>query len=112
MSGLAKVTILRTSGATEEHEIGKHILLDWIKRMIGADWIDTVDLRDGRVLIVDDYGWDCEVREIPGGVEFVPVRPLKPVNPQATALYHRVCRPGTTHQIAGDAAVALDRDFA
>lgn len=66
-----------------------------IERMIGADFLDTVNLRDGRVMLVDDQGHDRGL----------------PVNLAATALYHSVCRPGTTHQIRGDVVVTLDADF-
>lgn len=54
--GLARVEILRVSGTNETHEVGKHILIDWIQRMIGADTLDSVNLRDGRVMLVDDTG--------------------------------------------------------
>jgi hypothetical protein len=93
---LATVEILRTSGEREEHQIAKRLLMDWCRRMIGADTIDTVNLRDGRIMLVDDVGL------IDG----------KPINRTATALYHSVCRPGTTNPIAGDVAIAWDRDFA
>lgn len=116
---LASVEILRATGAQEEHRVGRHILLDWCRRMIGADMVDTVNLRDGRVMIVDDLGYEVDVRTREGDVfgkpgiieERIPVKALKPVNAQATALYHGVCRPGTTHQIVGDVAVVWDRDF-
>ena len=29
----------------------------------------------------------------------------------ATALYHGVCHPGTTHQIVGDVAIVHEKDF-
>lgn len=97
MKDLARVEILRVSRPTPEvHEVGKHILLGWIKRMIGAEVLDTVNLRDGRVMLVDDTGL------VDG----------KPRNEAATTLYWSICRPGTTHPICGDVAVALDEDFA
>lgn len=80
----------------EVHEVGRHILLDWCRRMIGADIIDTVNLRDGRVMLVDDDGH----------------QKFLPVNERATELYHSVCKPGTTHKIVGDVAICLDEDFA
>jgi hypothetical protein len=55
-----------------------------------------VNLRDGRIMIVDDLGHPKEL----------------PVNVEATVLYHSVCRPGTTHEIRGDVAVTLDENFA
>lgn len=93
---IATVEILRADGRREEHRVGKHILLDWCRRMIGADVVDTVNLRDGRVMLVDDVGHPKKL----------------PVNREATGLYHSVCRPGTTHEIVGDAAVCWDEDFA
>ena len=95
-SELATVEILRANGTKEEHQVAKHILLDWCRRMIGAETIDTVNLRDGRVMLVDDIGHQ---RGLPSNVS-------------ATNLYHEVCLPGTTHQIVGDAAICWDEDFA
>lgn len=107
------VTVIRTDGTQETHEIARAQALQQIYRLIGADTIDTVNLRDGRVMLVDDNGWDCEfVEHGDGRFSFVPTAPRKPINPAATALYHGVCLPGTTHQIVGDVAIALDEDFA
>lgn len=67
-----------------------------VEKAIGAAGLDSVNLRDGRVMLVDDTGF------VDG----------KPVNPAATEIYHSVCRPGTTHPICGDAAIVEDNDFA
>jgi len=87
-----------------------------IKRVcksIGCTTIDTVNLRDDLVMMVDDHGYETETVEHGAGhVELRPVRALKAVNQEATALYHSVCRPGTTHQIVGDVALVRDSDFA
>lgn len=113
MKNLAKVEILRTNGTREEHELSRHTLLPWIKRMIGAEVTDSVNLRDGRVMIVDDNGWETETdASEPGYIKIKPTRPKKPINEQATRIYLSLCRPGTTHQIAGDVAIAWDEDFA
>lgn len=96
MSTLARVEILRVGGQREEHQVGKHILFGWIQRMIGAETLDSVNLRDGRIMLVDDVGL------VDG----------KPRNEAATKLYLGVCRPGTDAFIAGDVAVAWDEDFA
>lgn len=109
---MAHVVILRTDGTIEALDFPKRGLLQSIYRAIGCDTIDCVTLRDGRVMCVDDNGYDCRAEQRPYGVEVVPVRALKPVNAQATALYHSVCGPGTTHQIVGDVAIANDEDFA
>ncbi len=90
--------LIRVDG-TEEDLIGPHALQD-IKQMIGADALDTVQLRHlghpVQVMLVDDSGM------VDG----------KPVNPKATELYHANCFPGTTHQIHGDVVVVPDGDFA
>jgi hypothetical protein len=115
---LAKVEIIRTGGQREEHEIGKHILLSWIKRMIGAETTDSINLRDDRgrrtgfVMILDDNGYDTETITHPTHIEIKPVRARKPVNPEATKIYHAQCKPGTEHKIVGDVAIAWDADFA
>lgn len=109
---LASVEILRTNGKREEHQVGKHILMDWCQRMIGAKLVDTVNLRDGRVMLVDGDGYETQaIERAPGHVELKPVRAKRPVNEAATRLYHGICKPGTTHQIVGDVAIAWDRDF-
>lgn len=91
------IEIIRVSGETEKMEIwNKRQAFSIIGKHIGADTFDTVNLRDGRVMIVDDTGM------IDG----------KPVNPEATKLYHAICIPGTVHCIHGDVAIAIDKDFA
>lgn len=90
------VTILRVSGSREEHHVRDQIVMGWIKRMIGAGLLDTVNLRDGRVMMVDDTGM-IDDREI---------------NPEATRLYHAVSRPGNPHSIHGDVAIVVDADLA
>lgn len=112
MNELCEVTILLADGREETHQVGRHILTEWIKRMIQAEVLDTVNLRDGRVMLVDDRGWESTRVERGVGVgELVPVRNLKPINAAATKLYHSVCQPGAKHQIAGDAAITLDANF-
>ena len=65
---------------------------DTIRRLIGADSLDTVNLRDGRTMYVDDLGHQKGL----------------PVNQKGTQLYHAICRPGTTHVIVGDVVVVRD----
>lgn len=113
MNDLCEVTILLADGREETHEVGRHILLPWITRMLQAEALDTVNLRDGRVMLVDDNGWESKLLDRGSGVfERVTIRPLKPINAAATKLYRSVCTPGTTHQIAGDVAITLDQHFA
>lgn len=107
-----KVEILRTSGATEQHEVNRSSVISEIEKLIGAGCLDTVNLRDGRIMFVDDNGYETRSEPRPFGVELVPVKARKPVNPQATALYHSICVPGTTHQVVGDVAIVRDEDLA
>lgn len=67
-----------------------------IRKEIKADGLDTVNLRDGRVMMVDDTGYVDS----------------KPKNARATAIYHGLCKPGTTHPVCGDVAIVNDSDFA
>jgi hypothetical protein len=80
-----------------EIETGR-LSLDDVHALIGADYLDTVNLRDqhGHVMLVDDLGHRKEL----------------PVNMKATALYLTVCVPETRHQIRGDVVIVPDGDFA
>lgn len=66
-----------------------------IGQLLGCACLDLVTLNRRRqtLMLVDDTG------AIDG----------KPVNPKATARYHRFCKPGTEHQIHGDVAILNDR---
>lgn len=90
------IEVLRVDGTKQTVESPCRGLLTTVYRLIKCELIDTVNLRDGRVMLVDDTG------AIDG----------KPVNEQATQLYHSVCRPGTTNPICGDVAICVDADFA
>lgn len=90
------VTIIRTSGAREQHDIPKPSAIREIRKLIGAECLDSVTLLNGAVMLVDDTGM------VDG----------RPVNPEATKLYHGVCDPNTVYQIHGDVAIVLDADFA
>ena len=85
--------ILRVDGS--EEFIERKPNLGTIKREIGCDCIDTVtiDRKFETIMIVDDTGM------IDG----------KPVNPKATELYWKVCRPGAW-PIHGDVAICNDED--
>lgn len=94
-----RVEVIRIDGRHEWHEIHAStgsLRLRECRRLIGCDCADSVNLRDGRVMIVDDIGHQLNL----------------PINSEATKLYHSVCRPGTTHQIVGDVVIAIDKDFA
>ncbi len=65
-----------------------------IQKLIQAPLgLDSVNLKDGHVMMVDDTGM------IDG----------KPINEKATALYHGVRR--TPYSIHGDAVVVWDEDY-
>jgi len=89
MSNLATVQIQRVQGEPEKHQVDRGIVLDFIRRMIKAERLDFVDLRDGTVMVVDDTGM------LDG----------KPTNNKGTQLYRGICRPGTLHHIHGDVAI-------
>lgn len=69
--------------------------LSEIKIVIGCDCIDTVNLPDGMVMILDDNGYAKEL----------------PVNEIATKIYWSRCIPGTTHEILGAVVIVPDSDF-
>jgi hypothetical protein len=90
--------VIRVDGTEEPLDTPQTIAQ--INKLIGANGLDTVNLRHlgapRQVMFVDDTGM------IDG----------KPVNPKATALYHANCRPGTTHPVCGDVAIVFDQDYA
>ena len=111
-------TIIRTDGREESHTAPAADVWKTIERLIDAAALAGVNLHDGRVMFVDDNGYDVELVEHPPSdgydvvVERKATRPRKPVNPKATALYHAICKPDTTHAIVGDVAIVRDGDFA
>jgi hypothetical protein len=106
------IKIIRTDGTEEVHVTTTEACMRKVEQLIGATCLDTVNLRDGRVMMVDDSGYETElVEKAPGHVELKPMRALKPVNDKATQLYWSVCVPGTTHQIVGDVAIIADSDL-
>ena len=89
------VEIIRADGTHEAAAVDRANWVKQIEQLINASCLDTVDLRDGRLMFVDDLGYS---RGLPDNVE-------------ATGLYHRVCKPGTTHRIKGDVVIGRDEDF-
>jgi len=87
--------LIKTDGTEQEVNLpsGRQKYAE-IERLIGAACLDSVNLRDGRFMMVDDLGHQQE---------------LAP-NAKATALYHSVCVPGTTHQIVGDVVVVREEE--
>lgn len=85
--------IIRTSGMHEPVKPGLDV--DRIAELIGASVLSTVNLRDGRVMLLDDLGAAKNL----------------PPNPGATELYHAICKPGTRWEIRGDVCVMNDDDY-
>ena len=90
-----------------------------IRALIGCERTDSFMLADRvHIMILDDAGWEYEVTEERDEatrtviVTHHTTRALKPVNAEATRLYHAVCVPGTTHEIVGDVVIVPDSDFA
>jgi hypothetical protein len=106
-----RVRVIRTDGTDELLDIDKGKAIDEIPRLIGAEMCDTVGLGDGMVMMVDDAGWETRTVDHGSHIELVPTVARKPINQKATTLYHGICKPGTTHQIAGDVAIVRDEDF-
>lgn len=84
--------VIRANGNEEDHKLAN---TTQIRREIGAEVLDTVNLTFKLVMLVDDTGM------IDG----------RPINQKATDLYHAKCVPGTTWPICGDVAIANDEDF-
>lgn len=82
--------VIRHDGREETFEQGPY---GSERAWIGADCLDSVNLRDGRTMLVDDAG---HARGLP-------------INEKATRLYRAVCRPGTTHVIRGDVVIVPTR---
>jgi hypothetical protein len=89
------VETIRVDGTHETTRVDGDNWLKQIEQLIGANCLDSVDLRDGRLMFVADLAY---LRGLPD-------------NAEATGLYHRVCKPGTTHRIKGDVVIGKDEDF-
>ena len=89
------VEIIRVDGTHETAAVDRVKWLKQIEQLISASYLDSVDLRDGRIMFVDDLGYSRGL----------------PDNAVATGLYHRVRKPGTTHRIKGDVVIGRDEDF-
>lgn len=97
--------IIRTDGTEEKLELESPDL----RELIGAVDIEFVNLRDGTVMVVDEMGYETKaIIHSPGHIELRPVKARKPYNKKATALYWKICIPGTTHRIVGDVVIFRD----
>lgn len=109
---LISVAIIRCDGREEQHEFPEAGFFIEVDRLLGVTCTDSVNLRDGRRMIIDDNGYESKMIEHDDHhFELRPIKALKPVNAKATALYWSVCVPGTTHQIVGDVAIYVEKDF-
>lgn len=127
------IHIIRTDGREEDHTSSESEYRDAVEKLISASCLDHVNIFKNPanrgafgmrmpVMLLDDHGYDVEeVEHGPGQVfgldvathiERKPIRARKPVNAKATALYHSVCVPGTTHEIVGDVAIIDDESLA
>ena len=89
------VEVIRADGTNETATVARANWVKEIEQLIGVDCLDSVDLRDGRIMFVDDLGYSKGL----------------PDNSEATSLYCKICKPGTTHQIKGDVVIGRDEDF-
>jgi hypothetical protein len=94
----AEIIIIRANGDEEEHACSPDGALQLAKKLIDADWIDTIGFRDGskRRMVVDDAGFEKK----------------KPVNEKATALqreiHQRLVGKESPWCIVGDVAIISD----
>lgn len=106
--------LIKTDGTTQDFDTPQ--TLEQIRNLIGADALDTVNLRHMgyplHVMAVEDKGYETRAVVEGNVTTLVPTRARKPVNLEATKLYHLNCIPGTTHQIVGDVFISPDDDFA
>lgn len=89
-----KGLLIKTDGTESEVKFGWKVF-DEIQDLIRTNVLDSVNLRDGRVMWLDDTGQNKRLD----------------INEKATKLYHDVCKPGTTYEIVGDVVILNDSDF-
>ena len=106
--------LIRADGAVRDFDAP--LSIGEICKFIDAKVTDHVGLRHLgwplHVMIVDDMGYETKAIQDGNSTLLVPTKAKKPVNAEATRLYHLNCAPGTTHQIVGDVFVCPDLDFA
>jgi hypothetical protein len=106
--------LIRANGVTID--LPERLSMLAIRELIGARVCDSVCLRHLgeplHVMILDDEGWETmAVERTDGSLELVPLFARRPVNDQATELYHANCWPGTKIPILGDVVIVPDSDF-
>lgn len=90
-----KAKIIHVDGSEEDVEFDQSECHQRIEKELDCNALDTVNLRNGYTMYVDDIGLQKE----------------KPVNKKATALYHGICVPGTTQPIVGDVMVIAESEW-
>ncbi len=105
--------IIKTTGEEKEvHFDNPNTIIEQLEKECNCGGFDTVNLRDGRIMLVDDNGYESKIVDRGNNhLEIVPLKGRKAVNAKATQLYLSVCVPGTTHQIVGDVAIVNDIDM-
>lgn len=92
-------TLLREDGTQERYPVTPTFPL--MAHLLRCESFDVVQIgkantpSDDQIMLVDDTSM------LDG----------KPINPEATRLYHRLTRPDNPYSIHGDVIVAYDRDF-
>ncbi len=93
-----ELLIARGAGAGQHLTIPRRNANRAIRQLIGCECLDVVNLRDGRVMLVDDTGKIDH----------------KPVNPRATEMFRNLypLHAAAKSNIHGDVVIATDADFA
>lgn len=89
-SGMAE--LIRVNG--ERSTFSRKLSMQEIRRLIQAETLDTVNLKEGHVMLIDDTG---KLKK-------------KPPNAAATYLYQRIRN--SNNKIHGDVVIAWDEDYA
>lgn len=100
-----KAHIIRVDDSEEHRDVSG---FSELAKLIGSTLTDSVNLRDGRVMLVDDTGHQRISFEAQPGKFTTKAR--KQINIKATTLYHSVCRPGAAHVIRGDVVIVYDNE--
>lgn len=105
--------LIRTDGTTVD--LLTPLTLAEAYELLGAKTLDYVALGHMgsplHVMMVDDNGYETTAVVDGNHTTLVPIKARKPINVEATRLYHLNCKPGTTHQIVGDVVICPDEDF-
>lgn len=115
------VLIIRTNGMEEKHVTTSEDAFALMREQLRADTLETINLKDGRVMFIDEDGYEIALveRKVPGfdvALERAPVVAKKAINDKATQMYQSA--PGAAagawpnHRIVGDVAIVWDKDFA